>query len=165
MDIIICREMYFNDDGFAMGLSYCLAILKQTNKSQSLHWFDSLQDKHNADMKNFQDQQAVRCAHILAHCCPTLLLMMSNSCVCVCVCRAAKEKKRAERRKSTTSWFGSKKKSAEEEDDEDEHQDFEEVHSLQLTAKRIEATRRENDQLFYSMSGAAIFFKRTDVDI
>lgn len=96
--------------------------------------------------------------------CNYLLLIMTGDLV-FCVCRAAKEKKRAERRKSTTSWFSSKKKSEEEEDDEDEHQDFEEVHSLQLTAKRIEATRRENDQLFYSMSGAAIFFKRTDVDI
>lgn len=52
--------MYFNDDGFAMGLSYCLAILKQTNKYQSLHWFDTLQLKHDADMANFKEQQAAR---------------------------------------------------------------------------------------------------------
>ncbi|RYH11492.1 hypothetical protein EON65_38670 [archaeon] len=38
------------------------------------------------------------------------------------------------------------------------------MHSLQLTSKRIEAYRREHEQLVYSMSGAEIFFKRTDVD-
>ena len=48
---------------------------------------------------------------------------------------------------------------------EEDHEDHEEVHSLQKTAKRIEAERRETEQLFYSMSGAGIFFKRTDVDI
>lgn len=81
---------------------------------------------------------------------------------------AAKEKKKAENSKRKQSFIGSvfsSKKPTQEEDEEDEHQDYEEVHSLQLTAKRLEAMRRENDQLFYSMSGAAIFFKRTDVDI
>eukprot|EP00602_Paraphysomonas_sp_CaronLab_P007109 CAMPEP_0185031460 /NCGR_PEP_ID=MMETSP1103-20130426/18944_1 /TAXON_ID=36769 /ORGANISM="Paraphysomonas bandaiensis, Strain Caron Lab Isolate" /LENGTH=1209 /DNA_ID=CAMNT_0027566997 /DNA_START=38 /DNA_END=3667 /DNA_ORIENTATION=- len=134
------REMYFNDDGFAIGLSYCLAILKQTNKYQALHWFDTLGDKHKADLKVLKEQQEAR---------------------------ALKEKRKSERRKSTTGFmggvFGSKKQS--DDDDEDEHQDYEEVHSLQMTAKRMEAMRRENDQLFYSMAGAAIFFKRTDVDI
>ena len=38
------------------------------------------------------------------------------------------------------------------------------VHTLQLTSKKLEAYRRETEQLFYSMSGAEIFFKRTDVD-
>jgi WASH complex subunit 7 len=136
--------MYFTDDGFAMGLSYCLAILKQTNKSHSLHWFDTVSEKYKHDLAAHQQQQAAR---------------------------ALKEKKKAENSKRKSSFMGSvfsssKKSSAEAaEDEEDEHQDFEEVHSLQLTAKRLEAMRRENDQLFYSMSGAAIFFKRTDVDI
>jgi hypothetical protein len=38
-------------------------------------------------------------------------------------------------------------------------------HILQLSEKQIEATRRETEQLFYSMSGAGLFFKRTDIDI
>lgn len=38
------------------------------------------------------------------------------------------------------------------------------VHTLQMTSKKLEAYRRETEQLFYSMSGAEIFFKRTDVD-
>ena len=45
--------------------------------------------------------------------------------------------------------------------------DYEEqdaVHTLQVSGKRLEAQRRESEQLFYSLSGAGIFFKRTDVD-
>jgi hypothetical protein len=38
------------------------------------------------------------------------------------------------------------------------------VHTLQLTSKKLEAYRRESEQLHYSLSGAEIFFKRTDVD-
>jgi hypothetical protein len=33
-----------------------------------------------------------------------------------------------------------------------------------VNGKRLEAQRRESEQLFYSLSGAGIFFKRTDVD-
>ena len=38
------------------------------------------------------------------------------------------------------------------------------VHTLQLTGKRLEAQRREVGQLSYSLNGATIFFKRTDMD-
>ena len=37
--------------------------------------------------------------------------------------------------------------------------DEEEVHTLQLTAKRIELHRREFDLLNWSLNGARIFFK------
>ena len=47
---ILSKEMYFTDDGFAIGLSYCLAILKQTKKAQSLHWFDTVNAKHAVDV-------------------------------------------------------------------------------------------------------------------
>jgi len=33
-----------------------------------------------------------------------------------------------------------------------------------MSGKKLEAYRRESQQLFYSMSGAEIFFKRADVD-
>lgn len=52
--------MYFTDDGFAIGLSYCLAILKQTNKYLSLHWFDTLNDKYKVDLDALKQQQAIR---------------------------------------------------------------------------------------------------------
>ncbi len=89
----------------------------------------------------------------------------------LCFCRAVKEaaiaKKKEDAAKRKGSFFGfggSKKQSAEKEDEEDNYDDQEEIHTLQLTSKKLEAHRRETEQLFYSMSGAEIFFKRTDVD-
>jgi hypothetical protein len=74
-----------------------------------------------------------------------------------------KEKKeKEERAKRGFFGFGSSKKS--NADDEEDHEDYEEVHTLQMSAKRLEAQRRETEQLFFSMSAAGIFFKRTDVD-
>lgn len=52
-----------------------------------------------------------------------------------------------------------------DEDIEQDYEDEEEVHSLQLTSKRLEAHKRETEQLYFALSGAQIFFKRTDVDI
>lgn len=134
--------MYFTDDGFAMGISYCLAILKQTKKNDSLHWIDSSRAKQAIDAKKLDDQQIIR---------------------------NAKEKQRKEAKeakaKANSSFFGLIKGNKKIEDEEDDdYEDMEEIHSLQLTGKRLEATRRETDQLFFSMSGAGIFFKRTDVD-
>jgi WASH complex subunit 7 len=134
--------MYFTDDGFAMGISYCLAILKQTKKNDSLHWIDSTRAKQAIDAKKLDDQQMIR---------------------------NAKEKQRQEAKeakiKASSSFFGLIKGNVKPDDEEeDDYEDMEEIHSLQLTGKRLEATRRETDQLFFSMSGAGIFFKRTDVD-
>jgi len=139
----VTREMYFTDDGFSVGVAYCLAILKQTRKNEALHWVETVRNKHRIDAKLLADQQAVRAAKEAA----------------------IKERKDKEERsrKGIVGFFTSKpKKEVEEEDD---YEDMEEVHTLQVTGKRLEAQRRESEQLFYSMSGAGIFFKRTDVDI
>jgi WASH complex subunit 7 len=41
-------EAYFTDDGFALGLAYILAILKQDRAFDSLHWWDAVA-RHQAD--------------------------------------------------------------------------------------------------------------------
>jgi len=82
--------------------------------------------------------------------------------------RAAKEAKvrdAKEKTKKSFSFFGKKSEKVEDKSAEEDYEDLEEVHTLQTTGKRLEALRRETEQLFYSLSGAAIFFKRTDVDI
>ncbi len=75
----------------------------------------------------------------------------------------AKKKEESAKRKGSFFGFGGTKK-AEKEDEEDGYDDQEEIHTLQLTSKKLEAHRRETEQLFYSMSGAEIFFRRTDID-
>jgi WASH complex subunit 7 len=61
---ILSKEMYFTDDGFAMGVAYCLAILKQTRRFESLHWFDGMQAKLNADEEELKKKQEIRCVYI-----------------------------------------------------------------------------------------------------
>lgn len=56
---ILSKEMYFTDDGFAIGLSYCLAILKQTKKAQSLHWFDTVNAKHDVDVAHIRKSNQI----------------------------------------------------------------------------------------------------------
>jgi WASH complex subunit 7 len=56
----ITKEMYFTDDGFAMGIAYCLAITKQTRKFEALHWVDSIRGKIRADAAQLEAQQAAR---------------------------------------------------------------------------------------------------------
>ena len=36
------KAAYFTDDGFAMGIAFCLATLRQNDEFNSLHFFDSM---------------------------------------------------------------------------------------------------------------------------
>lgn len=72
------KEIYFTDDGFAMGIAYCLAILKQTKKNEALHWQDTITAKHAADAKVLAEQVAER---------------------------KLKEEKLKEKQKKSSSWF------------------------------------------------------------
>ena len=139
------KEMYFTDDGFAMGVAYCLAILKQTRKFESLHWVETVRAKHKADGKVLAKQQLERERR------QKELLV--------------KKAKASKKRSSMLGWLGGRKDSSTEDDYlEEDYEEQDAVHTLQVSARRLETQRRESEQLFYSLSGAGIFFKRTDVD-
>jgi WASH complex subunit 7 len=135
----VVREMYYTDDGFPVGVAYCLAILKQTRKFEALHWVDTIRSKYKIDAAKIAEQQKLRDIKDKE--------------------KAAK-KEAAER--AARSWFSRSKPV--EVDEDDDYEDQEAIHTLQTSGKRLEAQRRETEQLFYCLSGAGIFFKRTDVD-
>ncbi len=140
----VVREMYYTDDGFPVGVAYCLAILKQTRKFESLHWVDTVRSKHKEDAAKILAAQTIRDAK-----------------------EKAKAEKKAAAEKAKKGWFSGlrgKKGQPEEEEEEEDYEDQDAIHTLQTSGKRLEAQRRETEQLFYCLSGAGIFFKRTDVD-
>ncbi|MDR3548355.1 MAG: hypothetical protein P4M11_08860 [Candidatus Pacebacteria bacterium] len=43
------NQVYFCDDGFAVGIAYLLKVLKQTEKFAGLNWFESVIEKFGRD--------------------------------------------------------------------------------------------------------------------
>ena len=50
----------FTEDGFALGVAYILAVLRQESRFKSLHWFDSVNIKLKADKESLDIQKAER---------------------------------------------------------------------------------------------------------
>jgi len=136
------REMYFADDGFAMGIAYCLAVLKQTNKYESFNWQQSVKMHQNEESKKVKALEQAR---------------------------ALKEEAIKKKKKRQSSIIGSimslgKSKQDDEEDEEDlAEADLEEFNTLQVSAKKLKSQIRESEQLAFSINGAEIFFKRSDL--
>ena len=156
------REAYYADDGFAVGIAYVLAILGQGSRFDSLHWFDRVKTKLLADEKELDDRLSAREAKRHQ--------------------RLARQKQAALAAKSTFSFLsGSRDKAPPADnnnDDDDDDDDDTGARALQLTARRIKATKRENELLYFSISGpslcilfcllilsssgARVFFRRDD---
>ena len=54
------RDTYYTDDGFAVGLAYIMAILKQESKFDSLHWFNSITTRLQNDAKALEEKRAAQ---------------------------------------------------------------------------------------------------------
>ena len=133
------REAYYADDGFAVGIAYVLAILQQGSRFDSLHWFKCMSEKMRSEQAELLKRQREQEAKMAA--------------------RLEKRKAKASTF-SMSSYFGggsSKDKAAAEHDDDD-YEENEQAATLQLTAKRLQAYKRESELLWFSMSGARMFF-------
>lgn len=51
-------EAFFSEDGFAVGLAYILAILKQDRAFDSLHWWDAVTRHHRAELASYRTELA-----------------------------------------------------------------------------------------------------------
>jgi len=51
-------EAFFTDDGFALGIAYILAILKQDRAFESLHWWDSVLTHHASELAKYAAELA-----------------------------------------------------------------------------------------------------------
>jgi len=120
------KEGYYSDDGFAMGIAYIMAILKQSDKFDGLHWFESMRLKLDADAQKIAEMKAER---------------------------VSRQQQQKQRQKQSRSIFSRSVVETGSEDDE------EEIYAIQQSESKLVATRREHDLLFFSLSGARIFFK------
>jgi len=124
------RDAYYTDDGFAMGLAFVMAILKQNTKFDAMHWFRCMREKLGADQAAIAEKKAATNARRTAAAAPA---------------------------KRSSIFSSSKKKEVKVEVTEE---DEEAVHTLQQSENKLTATQRENELLFFSLSGSRIFFKR-----
>jgi WASH complex subunit 7 len=132
------RDVHHTDDGFAMGIAYVLAILKQTRRYESLHWKDSVKATHAAERTRIEGENAIRTS------------------------REEAEKK-SKRKSVFGKMFGGKDKDKDKDEAVDMESNYrveEEASVLQVSEKKLEAQCRAMEQLFFSMTGAGIFFRR-----
>ena len=122
------RDAYYSDDGFSMGIAYILSILQQHEHFDALHFFQSLQEKYAKDEANLREKQAAQ---------------------------DEKMRKKKEAKSKKRSFFSRSRKKSNDDDDSDSDT---EGSTLQLTAKRLSAHKRESEMLYYSFKGSSIFF-------
>ncbi|EGB07736.1 hypothetical protein AURANDRAFT_27432, partial [Aureococcus anophagefferens] len=74
------------------------------------------------------------------------------------------ERAKEKARKAASSTFGflSGASAPKDDDDDEEEEAARAVSTLQLTARRVHAAKRENELLFFSISGARVFFRRDE---
>ncbi|EED91652.1 hypothetical protein THAPSDRAFT_262956, partial [Thalassiosira pseudonana CCMP1335] len=53
----ISRNGYFTDDGFAVGLAFCLSVLEQNKQYECLNWFKSIQNKYADDEEDLIERE------------------------------------------------------------------------------------------------------------
>lgn len=139
-------DAYYTDDGFAMGTAFVLEILEQNRQFDNLNWFLSLQNKFVADAKNISERK--KNANNGSNGDVNISTNNNNNGV--------------DNNTTSTLRFRDDINSMDNVDyrGNDEYDEYEDLTTLKVTAKRLEAHKREMDMLFFSMLGSRAFFQR-----
>uniref|UniRef100_A0A7S1TNP6 WASH complex subunit 4 n=2 Tax=Phaeomonas parva TaxID=124430 RepID=A0A7S1TNP6_9STRA len=128
-------EASFTDDGFALGVAYVLTVLRQNADFAALHFFDGVRAEYALQEQQVKERMAA--------------------------VQAKMKRKEAASRRFTL--FSSKSQADLPEDDDDDDEILSQrITTVQTTAKRLAAHKKEMELLFFALNGASIFFRGED---
>eukprot|EP00511_Aplanochytrium_stocchinoi_P011120 CAMPEP_0204871842 /NCGR_PEP_ID=MMETSP1348-20121228/36618_1 /ASSEMBLY_ACC=CAM_ASM_000700 /TAXON_ID=215587 /ORGANISM="Aplanochytrium stocchinoi, Strain GSBS06" /LENGTH=273 /DNA_ID=CAMNT_0052026373 /DNA_START=389 /DNA_END=1210 /DNA_ORIENTATION=- len=131
------REAYFTDDGFATGVAYVLAILKQGRDFDALHWFKSVEEKFTKEIIDVKDAISSKNKEL------------DNA-------------KKSYKKSSSYFGFGSSKNSETLFTKEEIRKMNDEIAEMKLSGKRLQSTLKEYRMFMFALSGARSFLQDAD---
>lgn len=127
------KELYYVDDGFAMGVAFILNILDQNEIFDNLGWFDDIRRKLTSTKTLLLEKKAKEESKLFASTAP---------------------------KQSTFSIFNSKSSSELRQHVGDDLEHQQQLSTIQVTERRLEMQTYELEILCFSIKSARIFFKK-----